>query len=313
MHISKLALCFFVAELLAYPLAGCAKEPSNSDIAASLVRMDGRYNVVSVKVEASENIGSKVEPVVRQRFTASVVGKGIFYSVVPNEDYWHKKWGITVVVPAGYPYSKSVPPKDTLYGIATSRLVEEHWVTTTELSNIEGDPILESHEMASPLSQFLGKVYVKDSDEFNKDILPKENAWESHVASVFKTFDTVGSITAGTMSPQDEGTARRMQMKDNDSIPLSFNVQTADPDGHYEGTVSYGNGAHGTLTGIVSISGQYISIRWLDSRHVKDWSPPYCNGELHAADADSYVGQVTCPTFGGPDNVFILALKPATH
>lgn len=131
---------------------GCGnseQKPARNDYRNQLaVAIPAYFQLASFDVEASENVGSKVEPLFRARFKATVKLKTDTYDRVREEE------GATLISPVA---------KDgdqwEMYGIATARLSGGSWQVKFDLDN---NPTIQN---GRPRDFFTGKVILLGSAE----------------------------------------------------------------------------------------------------------------------------------------------------
>lgn len=129
----------------------CSRDvgPSESDIEQRLaVDLPHPWQITSLDVEASENVGTKVEPVVKSRFKAKLKLVESTYFVDSNES---AAVLLRPVLQAG--------DERELYGVATSVMKAGAWQTAFDFEN---DPLRDSGE---PRTKFTGRTVVLGTDE----------------------------------------------------------------------------------------------------------------------------------------------------
>lgn len=295
--LSACMLAIFVSE------AACSNSPGSSNIQKALERLDGRYKVESVAVEATENDGTSVEPLIEQRFRAKLVGKGVFYISAPDFAYWNKHFQITLVEDApGFPTNR--PPETEVYGIATSTLNADNWQTRISISTSNGDPLSQDRHIG-PAAGFGGKVYIRGSDAFNRDIAPRDAAFKAHVAQTDAAFLTVGYGLKGTIDPADRDTA--IAMGDAAVYPVAITVHTADATtGEFTGLIFIDKQNPVPLTGHLDKFQQELDFSFSEKAGAGE-KP--CSGSIQAQEGDYFFGQFSCARQYIGSNSFNLRLS----
>lgn len=145
-------VCVSVALLLC-SLLGCGSEPGGPTAkqlrSTFSVEIPGYWEVVSFDIEASQNIGTEVEPVYKSRFKATVGLKSDTFVGAGKEEE------AIFIKPAA-----TSGEKRELYGISTSKLHAGAWKTDFELQN---NPL---PDLGQPRDFFRGeKIIVMGSPE----------------------------------------------------------------------------------------------------------------------------------------------------
>lgn len=150
----KSLITFFVV-LVSIILVGCSGEykPATSGLKTALIQsLPSHMEVKSFSVQASENLGNKVEPIYGSRFQATVATMVDLYKI----DTQDKR--VTFV----RLFTEKGKQTD-IFGKIISRLYQGAW---KHYSDIEGNPI---GNLGEPLNQiFDDRVIVRGSDEEKK-------------------------------------------------------------------------------------------------------------------------------------------------
>jgi hypothetical protein len=304
-RLSALVACAFLTLVFASE-AACSQGPSSSDIRGALDRLDARYTVNSVDVEATENEGTKIEPLIKQRFKAKLTGKGIFYVLAPDVAYWNQHYQITLVQAApGFPANS--PPETEVYGIATSTLVADKWSTEVSLSHLDGPPLPRTNDIG-PVSHFLGKVYVRGSDDFNHDIAPKDAVFRTHIAQSQAAFLTAGYTASGVVATANTDTASAMGS--SDSFPVSITIDTANTTtGEFVGSLVIAKDSPIRLAGHLDALRGDIEFTFSQGTP----SPKPCTGAMRATEGNAFEGHFSCAREYVGTNNFVLHLSRTTN
>lgn len=144
--VGPLACLLLMVSFLMLPLAHLsAAEPSEKELRARFtLEIPGEFELADFDVEASSNYGTDVEPLVKQRFSATVRLRADTFALEKQEG------PVTWIVPVA-----KVGGQRVVYGVATSTRKGGAWQTSFAL---EGGPL---SGMGQPLSAFPGRAIVR--------------------------------------------------------------------------------------------------------------------------------------------------------